>query len=181
MNYTQFNIYFINALLKWIEFLTCLYSSSVIVPSLSVSCMLNRTTVGRKRKYIASLVLWIHGLVHWYISPRILLSRECFEYCFCMFLQRNLALLISSLCSSVIWWVGALKNDITVRNSSKPISSTDPTLSFLKFLLRTSKYSRHEVEKKFLSHKSHVPKWCKPYIEKKQPHSAKRLPFTIKV
>lgn len=71
-----------------------------------------------------------------------------------MFLQRSLALLVSSLCSSVIWWVGALKYDMTVRNSSKPISCTDPTSSFWKFLCRTSKYSNM-----LLLHISFVEPW----------------------
>lgn len=107
-----------------------------MVPSLSVSCMLNRTIKKETVLYqfCCDFMVQLTGI----LSPSILVSRECFEYHVCMPLQRSLSLLISSLCSSVIWWAGALKYDMTVRNSSKPISSTDPLPSFWKFLWRTS-------------------------------------------
>lgn len=96
--------------------LTCLYSSRVMVPSLSVSCMLNKTAERTKN----------------------IVNQASAQQQACVFSQGDahlsFSLLMRSRCSSVMCSDGGLKWDMTSRNSAKPISSTVPSPFSRKFL-----------------------------------------------
>lgn len=97
--------------------LTCLYSSRVIIPSLSVSCMLNKTADTAQRQYYQP---WLRQSM-WACD---LIKDTHLSFSF----------LTLSRWSSVMCSDGGLKWDMTTRNSSKPISSALPSPFWWKFL-----------------------------------------------
>lgn len=108
--------------------LTCLYSSRVMVPSLSVSCMLNKTaeTNAVNRGLVCVCVFFFHLFVFFFY---LILGRSHLSF----------SLRMCSRCSSLMLSDGGLKWDMTTRNSSKPISSTVPSPFWWKFLGRTDR------------------------------------------
>lgn len=105
--------------------LTCLYSSRVIIPSLSVSCMLNKTAEKQTNA----------GLTLCHLQVKVKQSSSCDLY---WDVHLSFSLLVFPRCSSVMCADGGLKWDMTTTNSSKPISWTFPSPFWWKFLKKTA-------------------------------------------
>lgn len=109
--------------------LTCLYSSRVIIPSLSVSCMLNKTAEKQTNA----------GLTLCHLQVKVKQSSSCDLY---WDVHLSFSLLVFPRCSSVMCADGGLKWDMTTTNSSKPISWTFPSPFWWKFLKKTANHPK---------------------------------------